>query len=414
MKKRMLALGMTVWCCSVLAGCSAAGIPQDAGAQQNEGADVELSAQDDLHGTEEGQETGVDGTKADADSTNTGVGSAAQSTEQNGLPQAAARIVDQTFDVELNSLGNVTFASYTTRTDAQPNGDVVFAILRGDEVVQILEGIETDNVRTDRRLESVAAVSFPDYNVDGINDIITICNYEPLDGDEEKASEIRIYTGGADGHFTLERELSAEADSALAEKTIKSVLGFLGAPGSRTDAGDTGESAGWQQAYIDCVSQQSASEVDGYNLIYLDDDEIPELVVIGSCEAAGCRIVSFCDGKIYQNQLNRLYFSYIEGGNLLCNSEGNMDCYYDLVYSLDKQGLKPVAEGYYGAEDNSNVQYDASGEPIYYYEWNGTRMTKEEYAKALNDVYDMSKAKDGYEYGKTYSAEQMIQLLQGM
>lgn len=60
------------------------------------------------------------------------------------------------------------------------------------------------------------------------------------------------------------------------------------------------------------------------------------------------------------------------------------------------------------------MQYDASGEPIYYYEWNGTRMTKEEYAKALNSVYDMSKAKDGYEYGKTYSAEQVIQILEGM
>lgn len=421
MKKRVLVLGMTVWCCSVFAGCSAAGIPQNAGAQQNEGADVEMSAQDNLQGTEEGQETAADSTKTDADSINasedsmdTSAGSAAQSTGQNGLPPAENQIKDQTFEVELNSLGKVTFASYTTRTEQEPNGDAVFALLRGDEVLQILEGIEKNNVRTDRRLESVAAVSFPDYNADGISDIITICNYEPLDGDEEKASEVRIYTGGADGHFTLERELSSEADSALAEKTIKSVLGFLGAPGSRTDAGDAGETAGWQQAYIDCISRQSTDEVEGYHLIYLDADEVPELVVIGSYEAAGCRIVSFCDGKIYQNQLNRLYFSYIEGGNLLCNSEGNMDCYYDLVYTLDKQGLKLVAEGYYGAEDNSNVQYDALGEPIYYYEWNGARMTKEEYAKALNSVYDTSRAKDGYEYGKIYSAEQMIELLQGM
>lgn len=367
------------------------------------GADVQTDAAQE---TEMGQETGAD---------STGVGSAAQSAEQNGLLQAADKIVDQTFDVELNSLGNVTFASYTTRTDAQPNGDAVFAILRGDEVVQMLEGMEKDNVRTDRCLDSVAAVSFPDYNGDGIKDIITICNYEPLDGDEEKASEVRIYTGASDGHFTLERELSAETDSALAEKTIKSVLGFLGAPGSRTDASDRGMADGWQEAYIDCISQKSVDDpAEGYHLIYLNDDEIPELVVIGNCEAAGCRIVSFCDGKIYQNQLNRLYFSYIEGENLLCNSEGNMDCYYDLVYSLGKQGLEPVAEGYYGAEDNSNVQFDASGEPIYYYEWNGTRMTKEEYAKALNSVYDMSKAKDGYEYGKTYSAEQMIQILEGM
>lgn len=415
MKKRELILGMTVLCLSMTAGCSAAGTPQDAGTQQNESADGKISAQDDLHVTEE--EAGADVTDADgtnADGTNTGADGAAQSANQNGLPKEAEQIKNQTFDTELNSLGNVTFASYTTRTEAQPNGDAVFAILRGDEVVQILEGIETDNVRTDRRLESVAAVSFPDYNGDGIKDIITICNYEPLDGDEEKALEVRIYTGEADGHFTLERELSAETDSALAEKTIKSVLGFLGAPGSRAETSDNGMTDGWQQAYIDCISQQSADEVEGYNLIYLDDDAIPELVVIGSYEAAGCRIVSFCDGKIYQNQLNRLYFSYIEGGNLLCNSEGNMDCYYDLVYSLGKQGLEPVAEGYYGAEDNSNVQYDASGEPVYYYEWNGTRMTKEEYAKALSSVYDMSKATDGYEYGKTYTAEQMIQLLQGM
>lgn len=243
MKKRELILGMTVLCLSMFAGCSAAGTPQDAGAQQNESAGVGMSVQDAEQGTEKGQETGAESTDADstnADGTNTGADSAAQSAEQNGLPQAADRIADQTFDVELSSLGNVTFASYTTRTDAQPNGDVVFAILRGDEVVQILEGIETDNVRTDRRLESVAAVSFPDYNADGIKDIITICNYEPLDGDEEKATEIRIYTGGADGHFTLERELSAEADSALAEKTIKSVLGFLGAPGSRTETSDGG------------------------------------------------------------------------------------------------------------------------------------------------------------------------------
>lgn len=410
MKKKKFILGMTVLCLSMAAGCQMAQ-PDGADAQisaenaqgAENGADVQTDAAQE---TEMGQETGAD---------STGVGSAAQSAEQNGLLQAADKIVDQTFDVELNSLGNVTFASYTTRTDAQPNGDAVFAILRGDEVVQMLEGMEKDNVRTDRCLDSVAAVSFPDYNGDGIKDIITICNYEPLDGDEEKASEVRIYTGASDGHFTLERELSAETDSALAEKTIKSVLGFLGAPGSRTDASDRGMADGWQEAYIDCISQKSVDDpAEGYHLIYLNDDEIPELVVIGNCEAAGCRIVSFCDGKIYQNQLNRLYFSYIEGENLLCNSEGNMDCYYDLVYSLGKQGLEPVAEGYYGAEDNSNVQFDASGEPIYYYEWNGTRMTKEEYAKALNSVYDMSKAKDGYEYGKTYSAEQMIQILEGM
>ena len=95
---------------------------------------------------------------------------------------------------------------------------------------------------------------------------------------------MRIYSGKADGSFTLERNLSENTNSALAEKTVQSVLGYLGA-----DKGGTRVSAsGWQQAYTDLLQSQDSGQWQGYNLIYINDDHIPELVEIGIDEATGC------------------------------------------------------------------------------------------------------------------------------
>lgn len=318
-------------------------------------------------------------------------------------------IEEQSFAVELNSLGKVTFASYAPDMEQNPMEDATFVLLKDETVIDTLAGMTVDNVRLGEQFHAVEAVSFPDYNGDGINDIITICSYTPTGGMEELV-EARIYTGDAEGNFTLERELSETANAALAEKTVQSVLGFLGAGKSESEP----LWDGWQQAYIDYIRTDENYGPESYSLIYLDEDDIPELVRIGGCEADGCRIVSWYDEKVYESQLRRLYFSYIEKENLLCNSEGLMDCYYDIVYRLEKGKLVEVAAGYYGAEDNSNVQFDEAGEPIYQYEWNGKGMSREEYQQEFQKVYDGTKARDGYGWGETYSMEEMTALLEEM
>ena len=125
-------------------------------------------------------------------------------------------------------------------------------------------------------------------------------------------------------------------------------------------------------------------------------------------------IAAYAGGFVVENQLNRLYFSYIEKGNLLCNSEGNMDSYYDLVYTMTDGQLSPVASGYYGAKDNSKLEFDENGDVVYQYEWNGTLMSREEYSQALNAVYDTSKARDGYAWEQYLSREQTIQKISEM
>ncbi len=144
----------------------------------------------------------------------------------------------------------------------------------------------------------------------------------------------------------------------------------------------------------------------GYTLISLSDDGIPQLAEIGADEATGCRIVHYANGEVHVTQLNRLFFSYIPKGNLLCNSEGNMDYYYDLVFRLEDGEMNLIASGYYGAEDNSNVQYDEKGDPIYLYEWEGVRMSREEYQAQLSKVYDFSKAVS-YHDSEVYSLDEI-------
>lgn len=168
----------------------------------------------------------------------------------------------------------------------------------------------------------------------------------------------------------------------------------------------------WQEAYIQYLQQDSdVAGQDGYTLINMSADEIPQLVEVGNCEASGCRIVHFADGKVHVTQLGRLNFTYIPNGNLLCNSDGNMDTYYDLVYSIIDGEMTLIAQGYYGAKDNSNLKFDSEGNPIYQYEWNGVEMSKEEYAKELNRIYDTTKAV-GYAYDNLYSVEEVIEMVE--
>lgn len=167
----------------------------------------------------------------------------------------------------------------------------------------------------------------------------------------------------------------------------------------------------WAEAYINYLQYKCNNKMnEGYVLIYVDDNDIPELVEIGDCEATGCHINTFYSGNAFTTQLDRFYFSYIERENRLCNSEGLKDCYYDVVYSIVDGRLVELTSDYYGATDNSNVQWDENGNPIYEYEWDGMKISEKEYQEKLNQVYDQSKAKDGYEWNSWYGLDDMIRI----
>ncbi|MCA4989502.1 hypothetical protein HP394_18840, partial [Clostridioides difficile] len=94
-----------------------------------------------------------------------------------------------------------------------PLADVLFEIKKAGKTVCLLDGVYEDNIRSNETFNKVEAVSFPDYNSDGFNDIIIICSYSPASGPETGTGypEVRIYSGNTDGSFALESSLSENA-----------------------------------------------------------------------------------------------------------------------------------------------------------------------------------------------------------
>lgn len=329
------------------------------------------------------------------------------------------QIKEQTFDVELKPWGKITFVSYAPNTVGNATTDVSFSILRDGEKIYSLPAMREANLLAAcEYFDSVAAVSFPDYNGDGYSDVIAILNYSYVQGPDAGTgfTEVRVYEGQRQEQFTLNREASDTLTAMEGEKTISGVLEFLKEQGAENGADKNNKIAQepWRQAYIDYLKNDCDTGAnDGYNLIYIDNDDIPELVEYGVDCATGSRITGYSDGKVYVNQLRRLGFSYIEKQNLLCNSEGNMDCYYDLVCRMKHGQLEIVAEGDYGAKDNSNVQFDENNEPVYEYYWEKKEVSKETYQEKLNEVYDTSKAVPGYDWDNRYKLEEILAYLAG-
>lgn len=318
-------------------------------------------------------------------------------------------IKEQTFETELKPWGKVTFVSCAPDTEQEVREDVAFSVLQeGEKICDLPPMREGNLLAAAESFDSVEAVSFPDYNGDGNTDVLVVLQYSYVQGPDAGSgfTEVRVYDGTGGEEFELNRELSENATKMDGEKTIAGVL-------EQIKKNDNTEAV-WRQAYLDYLDKECVqADNEGYALLYLDEDEIPELVEIGNCEAVGCRIDAYADGKVHVNQLNRLFFSYLRGQNLLCNSEGHMDNYYDIIYRLKNGELELVEDGYYGAEDNTNVQFDENDEPIYQYWWNNVSVTKEEYQNALNKVYDTKNAKPGYEWRDTYTLEELRACLAG-
>lgn len=174
----------------------------------------------------------------------------------------------------------------------------------------------------------------------------------------------------------------------------------------------------WKQAYADYLPEHT---VDIYPrrfvLIYLDDDDIPEIADIGRAEAEGSRILNYSNGAVHETQLRRLSFSYIPRGNLLLNNEGNMGHYIATVYSIVDGQMTVIANGTKDTIEDPPV-LDESG---YSYTWNGTPVTAEEYKAELAAVFDESLAVYSYDlydpiadYDGLYTADEIIEQLGDM
>lgn len=138
------------------------------------------------------------------------------------------------------------------------------------------------------------------------------------------------------------------------------------------------------QQYVD----EHAAYFDGFLLAYLDEDDIPELIAIGDCEAAGQLIITYRDGELLENAVGRLGgLRYAKKQNFYYNSNGNMGYYYDEFYRLVDGEQTVIMAGRWGDkrdEDGRLVLNEDGTYPEQEYAWDGTVCSEEEYHEAID------------------------------
>lgn len=200
-------------------------------------------------------------------------------------------------------------------------------------------------------------------------------------GEEERNDREADDSGASGDSDTLEDPAGDEADEGTAsdaeyrEASMQDIIATLDAYQEYIDQSEFGKL--WGEGYYGC------------DLIYLDNDEIPEVVICGEYEAAGNIILTYDGNQVHGQYLSRLNFSYMERRNLLCNSDGHMGYYYDVVYSVTDGELTPIAEGSYNEvyDEQGNPVMDEYGDIEFEYFWDGRKVSPEEYRQALNEAY---------------------------
>ena len=155
--------------------------------------------------------------------------------------------------------------------------------------------------------------------------------------------------------------------------------------------------AGWNQAYAsylrtDADARDAVSGWDTrYALIFVNDDDIPELVIDTQVEASGCLILTYSSRGVAALQTSRLNFSYLQRGNALLNSDGNMGYYHDYLYTIENGRWTMQAAGEYECQEPDWDEYGrCTGEGTFI--WNDQAVSRVQYYNALEQAFNLYRA----------------------
>lgn len=174
-------------------------------------------------------------------------------------------IPDQCFEVELSEYdGSVLFVPFAPSEDTP---EFHIQLFQGEEVLTELTGYVPESLAGEP-FQSLDAVSFFDVNYDGCTDILLIETY----GDTCFAA---VYYGFDDdaGVFWPQEQLSDQLTEQAETLTVPAIRDLLSG-GKKNGAFES-----CQEAYkaVSRLCELESEEALTYDLIYVDEDEIPEL-----------------------------------------------------------------------------------------------------------------------------------------
>lgn len=162
----------------------------------------------------------------------------------------------------------------------------------------------------------------------------------------------------------------------------------------------------WQEAYVDYIHRrENVTEMSGYDryaLIYVDDDEIPELYIDTGSMVTGEFVVSYYDGHMGVMNRERVGLRYLEHGGLLYSESGNTGFYPCNIYRLEKGTFSEIGTGWYSETyEGEDVTFD--------YFWEEYPVTEDEYEAQIAERIDRTGCVEPSEW---YTKEEMLELLE--
>lgn len=203
-----------------------------------------------------------------------------------------------------------------------------------------------------------------------------------------------------------EKEIPEETEDTLSNSEVQQATDgenaepiYVIEPGLTQD--DTYEMQDWQAAYAEYIEELEWSRDCTYSLIYVDDDDIPELVIDSGFEAGGCQILTYHNGEIDVLRTDRRLFYYIEKQNLFNNTGGLMGYYFDRIYSIENGKWICVADG-------EQTEMIGENDWVFQYKWDGEEVEEGVYKQSLDAVFDMEQKIEPALY---YIMDEMLALL---
>lgn len=178
---------------------------------------------------------------------------------------------NQTFDIEL-SWADGTSRFITYQGDSSTGKSAYMLITNAGKKLNILSSCLYPEDAEEQYMITVQAVGVFDFNADGLTDLAVIgeCN----DGKQH----VFLYKAETDGLDSYQLYLQ-DYLSLQIEGMIKGDLTISGVKKIILGDNTSGKYGDWKEAYAQVAKVADFTRETSYSLIYLDEDDIPELVV---------------------------------------------------------------------------------------------------------------------------------------
>lgn len=219
---------------------------------------------------------------------------------------------------------------------------------------------------------------------------------------------LMLFACGSEPMSAPDDSVANEAVDAT-ELTKKTTVTTAATDSTAPEATAELQSKDWRTAYLDVLESQKDYHV-GYALVYIDEDDIPELYLNGDCEATGDALFTYKNGQVIEHRLRRtMGATYIPRAGLIKNTNGNMGYYTTDIYRLTDSGFECIWSGLEVQEaippenENGDVSFAST------FSIGNQTVSEEEYNAAIETIFNTSEAERPHENAVSYDA--IVQLL---